>query len=421
LLDDLSYKLLGFTYSRILTDKSSYKSSDKPRQIMVINHPIENIQIQMVSSFTDFEKSFMSYMKSAILGFFTFLLMIITFFLYSHFKVILPLKRLKHGALEIAKGNLRSKVNVTGFDEIGIVGTFFNEVSRNLRDITTELYEKDRLKGEVNIASRIQESLIPPQAPDIPGLDIQIGYKTAEEVGGDSLDFVQVDDNNMLMYIGDVSGHGIPAGLVMTMVDILVHGFADVYNDISTLMINLNKHITPKIDASMFMTLLMLNWNHADQKFTYVGGGHESIIYYKAASRELEIIKPGGIAVGMIDDNSPLIQVGELRPEVGDVLVLYTDGIPEARGGDDGREFYGTDRFHEAIAKYAVQSTSELIFESITEDLSRHMGNTKQADDITLIVIKYTGVSMNEKSIRLAIDKKTYNPEDRSGKWNWNK
>jgi len=418
LLDNLSYKLLGFTYNRILDNADV--SLRQPQQLLIANTPVENIQIQTISSYRYFETVYLAYIRSTILAILVCILLILSLYIFTHLKLIAPLHKLKRGALEIAKGNLRHEIKVGGFDEIGIVGTFFNEVARNLRDITSELYEKDRLMGEVNIAAKIQDGLIPAHAPDIPGLDIKLGYKAAAEVGGDSLDFLPLDEKNMLMYIGDVSGHGIPSGLVMTMVDILIHGFSDIYSDLTTMMINLNKHITPKIDASMFMTMLMMNWNHDDQKFQYVGAGHESIIHYKASTREINNIKAGGIAIGMLDDNSQLIQAGELKPEVGDVIILYTDGIPEAWGGEEGKELYGMEKFLDSVKRYSIQSSAELIFESITEDLSHHMGQHKQADDITLMVIKYTGITAHEKNVKLKLEE-TSTLKKRTGKWNWNK
>jgi len=419
LLDSLSYTVLKNVYPRITT--GDIVGATEGVQKSISYFPLDSIQIVITNSYSKFEDIYTAFLKASILGILSFLIFQAIFFSYLTINVLSPLNKLKKGAFEIAKGNLRAEIKVKGYDEIGVVGSFFNEVARNLRNITSELYEKDRLVGEVNIASRIQEGLIPSHAPDIPGLDMKLGYKAAEEVGGDTLDFIPIDEDNVLTYIGDVSGHGVPAGLVMTMVDVLLHGFSDVYSDISTMLINLNKHITPKIDASMFMTLLLLNWNHPDQKFTYVGAGHESIIHYKAASREIEDIKAGGIAIGMIEDNTPLVQTGELKPDINDVIVLYTDGIPEARGGDDGRQFYGMQRFKDAVQKYAIQSTADLIFQSLTEDLSRHMGKTKQADDITLVVIKYTGISAQEKNVKLSINEEAFKKESRSGKWNWNK
>jgi len=330
-------------------------------------------------------------------------------------KFAIPLRKIKKGAHRIAEGNLREPINVSGHDEIGIIGTFFNEVARNLQSIMGELIEKDKLTNDMNIAQRIQSRLLPKEAPDIPGLDITAANKTADAVGGDAFSYIPVDEKNILLYVADVTGHGIPAGLIMTMTDILVHGFSDDYRDIRELLVKVNKHLTPKIDPAMFVTLLMLNWNHEEQKITYAGAGHESIMHYRAKEKKVNNIIPGGIALGMIPDNSKLLKIGEITPEVGDVIVMYTDGIVEAWGGENGKELYGMDRMISVVEKFSSFTTSQAIFNAITKDLADHMQDYEQQDDITLMVIKYVGIGDHEKGAVLDIK-----VESQAG-WGWDR
>lgn len=389
----------------------------QPKRTDVFND-YNKLYIQKVTfSFEKFEHEMVLLLQQT---FYMLLFVLVSFtsaFGILFFQVIIPLRNIKSGALRIAQGNLRTKIRVTGIDELGVIGTFFNQVADNLKSIIGQLVEKDKLKDELDIAARIQNNLLVEKAPDIPGLDIKMANKAASAVGGDAYSFIPVDDDNILMYVGDVTGHGVPAALVMTMVDILINGFSDVYKDLTDLLSNVNRHLMPKIDPAMFVTVLMLNWNHSTQTMSYAGAGHESIIHYKAATKEIDNIVPGGLALGMIADNRKHLKLGTIVPEVGDALILYTDGIPEAWGGKDGKELYGMPRLIESVRKYAPSTSADVIFEGITAELSEHMKNHEQKDDITLMVIKYTGVGKESKQVKLDLEAMKAN----KSQWSWRK
>ena len=129
-------------------------------------------------------------------------------------------------------------------DEIGVIAHFFNAITHSLERVSTDIKDHRRISSELNVAQKIQQDLIPQSAPDIPGLDIIAKTRPAAEIGGDSFDFITKNDRTF-MYIGDVTGHGVPSGLVMMIVDTLLHTFADMVENSHQLLVQVNKYLKP--------------------------------------------------------------------------------------------------------------------------------------------------------------------------------
>ncbi len=127
--------------------------------------------------------------------------------------VHVPLKKILREMKLLLTGKEFHRIYTTRTDEIGILGHFFNEITTNLATISHDLKEHKRISQELNLAQKIQHDLIPHEAPEIPHLEITAKTKSAAEIGGDSFDFLP-QEKQTFFYIGDVTGHGIPAGLV---------------------------------------------------------------------------------------------------------------------------------------------------------------------------------------------------------------
>ena len=123
-------------------------------------------------------------------------------------RITKPIKKLTKGVGIIAKGDFQYRVKINTHDEIEILGDAFNQMAVDLDKSTKALVYKER------VAKKIQEDLIPKQLPIMEGLDISAGIVPAEEIGGDVYDFINKDDNNIMFYIGDVTGHGVPSGIL---------------------------------------------------------------------------------------------------------------------------------------------------------------------------------------------------------------
>ena len=153
----------------------------------------------------------------------------------------------------------------------------------------------------------------------------------ATEVGGDSLDIIAGRDNNHYIYVGDVTGHGVPSGFVMMMVNALISAFAISESNGASILAQTNAILKPRIKQNMMMTAVMLRWDAVSQKMYYTGAGHEFILVYKLKENKIYKLKSGGVAIGMVKDSSKILKEQRIAFDPGDLIILYTDGISEAR------------------------------------------------------------------------------------------
>ena len=310
------------------------------------------------------------------------------FLLILHYEIIRPMKRIMKQMKFLLAGKKYKKIYSTRIDEVGILAHFFNEVTTSFEKVSADIKEEKRMMGELEIAAKLQRDILPPMNPKIKGLDIIAKTRAAAELGGDSFDFISVDGNHY-MYIGDVTGHGVPAALVMTMVNTLVHTYAEIKDNPYEIAVGVNKQLKDRISSTMFMTMMLLCWKEKEKKMTYVGCGHEHLMIYRAGKGKCDVIKSGGIALGMVPDNSKLVKEIDLDLEKDDVIVLYSDGITEGR--NMAGEMYGIDRLKEAVEKFAPQYEADGVVHHVALDYSRFVEDHVQDDDVTLIAIKYMG------------------------------
>lgn len=301
-------------------------------------------------------------------------------------KITSPIKDLTEGVGKIGSGDLDVRVNIKSKTEIGQLANTFNKMASDLKKNTEDLIQKEKMTRELELAGQIQRELLPKTLPNINNLDIAASLKSADEIGGDCYDFLELDKNNLIFYIGDVTGHGVPAGLVSAINNALVPAFLEHYKNTQEIIIHLNKILKLKTQANVFMTMVMANWNSEESLLSFTQAGHDPILLYKANTNNIESLEIGGMALGMIDDVSNIINTHKAKLYAGDVAVFYTDGIPEAWKNDT--ENYGMKKFKESILKNSKLNTAKEIHDAILKDVYEFMGDFPQADDITLIVIK---------------------------------
>lgn len=330
-------------------------------------------------------------------------ILIIIFIAVTYNSVGIPLKKVTKQMKYLLTGRSYKRIYSARVDEIGVIAQFFNEITENIETISNKLKEQERMSSELEIASSIQKKILPLESPQIPGLEIVSKNRSAAEVGGDSFDFIKRPESTF-MYIGDVTGHGAPAALVMMMVNTLIHTYSEIYDNLYDIVVNTNRQLKPRIKSAMFMTMVMMKWDHNAQKMTYVGAGHEYILVFRAATGQVEASAAGGIALGMVPDNSKLIKEKEIKLEKDDVILLYTDGITEAK--NDKGEMFDVERLKDSFSRHASQYGPEGIAHHIATDFSNYVGNAEQSDDVTLMVMKYTGKNEGQE-----------NPVSKSTKW----
>lgn len=322
--------------------------------------------------------------RSSVLTLFGVMLAILFAVLFSG-TITRPIKTLTAGVDNISKGNFAYRVEVKTKDELKVLADAFNKMAADLDVSTKAMVYKERVAKELEIAAKIQTQLLPKVIPSMPSLDVAAGLLPAEEIGGDCYDFIKTDNDNLLMYLGDVTGHGVPSGIVVSIANALIYNFS-ADPSIRDMLIKVNRILKEKTTSNMFMTLVALRWNEIEKKLKFVNAGHEQMVYYKASDKSITLTPPGGLALGMMKDIGQLLVEREMSMEAGDVLVVYSDGIPECWRND--KEMFGMEKLKETVQMYGELPTASRIHDAIIKEVKDYAAGYKQMDDITLIVLK---------------------------------
>lgn len=305
---------------------------------------------------------------------------------YLRLKYIRPLDEVTKQIASVIASKPYEKVVIESKDEFGLLAYFFNDVTKNIENISYFLKEGSRMSSDLNIAADIQRSVLPKEIPVIDFLDTVAKTRSADELGGDSFDIVQKDEEYFI-YVGDVTGHGAGAGLVMmvmnTLFDLLLPAAETTYD----LAVAINKELKPRVNAALFMTSVFFRWNPSTKKMYYTGAGHEHILVYRAAEGVTEVLVTGGVALAMSPDISKIAKEKELVLQDQDIVLLYSDGITEAV--NESGELYGLDRLKESLTRNASLGASLNVFEGVSKDVISYVGNTVQKDDMTLLVMRF--------------------------------
>ncbi|MDX9970986.1 MAG: SpoIIE family protein phosphatase [Candidatus Gracilibacteria bacterium] len=309
----------------------------------------------------------------------------ILFVLIYYRDIVLPLRALVTEMQALLTGSQFKAIYTDRIDEIGIIAYFFNQVIKSLSKVSFDIKDRQRILEELSVASQIQRDILPLKNPSVKGLSIVAKNRPASEIGGDSFNIITVKDKAFI-YVGDVTGHGIASALIMTMVSSLISVFAETYANAFDIVRYTNKYIKKYVKKAMYMTMVLLAWDINLKKLTFVGAGHEHILVYRKAIGKCEAIVSSGVALGMVPDNSALIKEKEIYLDDGDFVVLYSDGITEARNINE--ELYGLERLVRAVENYATEFSAEGLNYKIAMDVSTFMKGHVQLDDMTLIVIQ---------------------------------
>ena len=255
--------------------------------------------------------------------------------------------------------------------------------------IYSEANEKKRLDHDLQIARDIQRILLPSQPPPIDGFDIAGINIPARQVSGDYFDYIKVDDDRLGVVIADVSGKGVPASLIMAICRSVLRAEARLGQSPAEVLRKVNRQLYPDIKEDMFISMAYVILDHKNNHVTLSRGGHDAPLLYRAATGDVEVLKPPGMALGI--DNGDVFDriTGDLSVplERDDCLVLYTDGVTEMLDAN-GDEF-GPERMVRSVRASASEGAQGVIAR-LTDDVRNFAGGHPQNDDITLIVVRKT-------------------------------
>lgn len=305
--------------------------------------------------------------------------------------VVRPIKRLTNAAEEIASGNLDAslpsmKVN----DEVGKLNDAFAGMQTALREQMQRLVDttrdKQRIESELQIAREIQMSLLPrrfPPYPEAENLEVFASLNPAKEVGGDFYDFF-IRDGKLFFTIGDVSGKGVPAALLMAVAITMFRVVADTCNSPSTILTRINDTIIKGNDNCMFVTMFIGVLDLKSGHMKYCNAGHDApIIITDKDTRE--IAAKANIPIGVFDGFE--YEEESLTIPIGHKLFLYTDGLTEAENAD--KRLFGFNSLTETLSKCCADSTRESIGR-MNEAVKKHVGDVEQSDDLTMLCLRLT-------------------------------
>ncbi len=305
--------------------------------------------------------------------------------LYLANLTVRPIKKLVEAVGEIGKGNFEYRVSIRRYDEVGLLAEAINDMAANLERAQREREEKKRMERELEIAREIQRELLPKEIPAWEGYSITAFFESAWQVGGDYYDFVDVSENLKGAIIADVSGKGVPAGIVMSIVRTLFHDNAPGSPSPMGVLKKTNSQLVKGLRKGMFVTTFYAVFDR-DGTVTYSSAGHNPIFLFRKDGR-VENLKTSGVPLGM----APLlfeqsIKESRVKMEKGDIVLLYTDGLTEAMNTRD--EEYGEERVIETVSKAIAEGLSlEEILRRLINSVKRFTSGAPQSDDITVVLI----------------------------------
>lgn len=247
-----------------------------------------------------------------------------------------------------------------------------------------EVADKIIAKDEISIAREVQDSMIPKVSPVYEGYDIECHCETANDVGGDFIDFVTRKEK-LLISVGDISGKGMGAALHMVHVRAIIRYVSDIISEPVEIMKTLNKDIIKNFKKGLFLTVVLAEIDREKIKFSR--GGHPPILYFRKAENKCEELQPAGSALGMMSEElfNKTIQDVEITPQNGDIIFIYTDGLFEAMNSQ--KDEYGLAKVKEVLSSNAYKDVADIkriLINSVNDFRGMHEVN----DDITFAVIK---------------------------------
>ena len=321
--------------------------------------------------------------------------LLIVFGILSHRKVLRRISAVAVAAEQVAAGNLEVRSMVRGNDELGILGeTFDLMISRLTESLALVEGVKARMQDELNVGRDIQMSLLPhsfPAFPDRTEFDLYAVLEPTRETAGDLYDFFMVDQHRLCFAIGDVSGTGVSAALFMAMTKIVLKTLASYDPSPASIVTRVNDALSADNDNCMFVTLYLGILNLHDGTLLTTNAGHFPPLLKRQGGQFEWLKAQDGPLVGPMPGITFKESKTQLAP--GDELFFYTDGVTEADNVQ--RELFGNDRLKMVLD----QSTSESVVDrvrDIMQAVKTFAGNAPQADDITMLALRYNGIAPSD-------------------------
>jgi sigma-B regulation protein RsbU (phosphoserine phosphatase) len=285
-----------------------------------------------------------------------------------------------------------SDLNIQTGDELENLSHVMADMEMSLADHEKQIRkitaEKERINTELQMASRIQESMLPhqfPPFPEIKELDLYASMTPAREVGGDFYDFFLIDENHLAVLIADVSGKGVPAALFMMISKVIIQSCAMLGRGAGEILTKTNEALCSNNQTEMFVTVWLGILEISSGRITAANAGHE----YPVLGRngQFSVLKrQHGLVIGGMEGTEYEEYMIALEP--GDKLFIYTDGVTEATDGSDN--MFGMDRMLEALNQ-EPQASPEGTLKNVHAAVNNFVAGAEQFDDLTMLCLEYKG------------------------------
>ncbi len=300
-----------------------------------------------------------------------------------------PITQLHETSVDIEGGNLSARTHLHRNDEIGALASAFNKMADAVQEkIVTLEYHHEIMEQELEMASKVQE-LIFPHITDNSRFNFSIYSRAAERVSGDYYDIFDLGNGSYGFLLVDVQGHGVPAAMVTMIIKEKFRQHTRQYSDPADLFRFVNSEIISILseverDSALYFTAFYMVIDAYNNIYS-VDAGHLRPFLLRRERNELTLLKSGGIPLGISHDMDDLYVTHECRISPGDKIVLFTDGIIEARN-PDGKEF-GMDRFISCL-KSGFRSSGDELMKSVVRSLASFVNLDELRDDATIFIVE---------------------------------
>ncbi len=287
-----------------------------------------------------------------------------------------PIRRLHDASKKLSAGDFSVRVDAKGADEIA-------DLSRDFNDLVPALEEQVRVSKDLGIAHEVQQNLLPTSAPALAGFDIAGRAAYCDETGGDYLDYIEMADDRVGVVLGDVSGHGVGAALLMASARATLRAHSRRVGDAGEVIGALNRDLAVDASGGRFMTLFFAELRAGSSAIVWISAGHEPALVYDPGTDRFEELNGDGIPLAVDQDWVFEGTTTEMTP--GTILILFTDGIREAPNGKGER--YEMARLQDVV-RDAKGRGSDAIATRIMDDVTAFRGDAPTRDDMSLVVIR---------------------------------
>jgi serine phosphatase RsbU (regulator of sigma subunit) len=292
------------------------------------------------------------------------------------------LTSLSDGVRQLASGDFRTRVPVRSKDEFGSLAAAFNQMAADLERHQSLMVEQERLRRELELSRLIQTEMLPRTGLRLGAAEIKGISIPAREVGGDFFNYFVLPDGRLALLVGDVSGKGVGAALLMANVQATLRARLPLETDLAALSAVLDREIDAATPGGVFLTLFMGILDSNGRTLRYVNAGHNPQFVLRRTG-EIVALSSTGLPIALFPDHGYREATVDLDP--GDLLFFYTDGLVEAE--NEAGDMFGPDRLQDAVREAGAQGV-ESILQHIEETVRTFRGRTEALDDATLMALR---------------------------------